>query len=1403
MASAGLVGRVGMERVKASCKQCSAALRVPAVAGKRVRCPKCGEVFSISLDDRPDTPQKTPIADPADKTEVRSKICSLAEVPNTIGPYQIRRVIGRGGMGQVFEAEQSEPIQRLVALKVINTVAPSPELIDRFQGERQALAIMEHPNIARVYDAGITHEQRPYFTMELIDGYSITGYCDNNRLNTPDRLRLFVQACRAIQHAHQKQVIHRDLKPSNVLVTAYDGKPTVKVIDFGLAKGLAESLSRPDEAGYHTTVVGTPTYMSPEQAIATGKPVDTKTDVYSLGIILFELLTGSTPISIELVQTDFSKVINKITTEDAPRPSDRLSEAGDSATSICEHRATTLAKLRGELTTDLDWIVVKALQRLPEDRYASVSELADDVERYLSRHPISARPNTIGYQLGKFASRHKGVVAGAAAVIASMIAGITFTTYFALREMDEAERAKLARSRTENLLGENERLLAAETAAKEHARGLLDENRRARAATMRREYAATIRLANFRIDEGNFPAAYDLLQSTAPELRGFEYGHSMLMMDQSQRVIETPGRCRDLAISQDGQRVAAILPDGLFVWKTDSDEPPLRVQLPANTRVVFGNDNESLYCLIPAGKRTRLQAWRLSEKPESTLDIPISPAAGLAVRPHSDQLTVWEGRTVRIMTARGVVLKEEEFSASVSRVYYSGDGRNAVVQTGMGTSLVIFSKANQRTILDSDDREADQTSLVSFSTDGDKCTLWTRNNRSWTTRTDAIRKASRYDPAATYQPVPTNQFVPFYRYNVMSVFASSGIAVLENKTQLRVAAELPIDLAGHSGPVRFAVRAIQAGLIASAADDNTIRIWNPRAVSDTRIVAAPEGETVVAVFPNTGETVSLSDQGLRIMAPNGVAIGRPIGLSLAGGPGDWRLALDSKRRLLLCGSRIEKKVLAIDLRAATSRSIPAIRWMLSGDTPVEAISVGTDKCAIGWQAKPASIHSLEDGKSLGTLGTDETVSPLVLSKSDSLLMGYVATQFSTHIWDLSTLSDACEPRMFAGDESIQCLAADPSGPRFVSGSSDGTIRLWSARGEQAFFNGQQGNIDAACFSPDGSRLVTNACGGLRFWDLDTGLELLNRRTAAGCAATELQMSPDGSVLYAQTSKGVQLWDSARVADVVPPSTGIFYVLDGNDPHRFYSSSLYPRIDKNATSENVELSIGRTVLEQLTYTYTVQVPVTERLPDGESRTRMVEEQRQGIRNVQRQTFEPVSVTLAAPVITRTRPTSGNDWTQMMRYFYVYDAEDPRHYYKTLERPLITVSGDSSTVRITLSRLFYENQTQTYDVTVPIEVAENGKPKTVFEQRTFTRQVTIPVRRDGSVQVKMQAPQIVRVRPSVGTDWTKKIQPFTLSSGSQPALDAPAPPPAPPASEDSTPPPAVPPASAAKADPGKGR
>jgi serine/threonine protein kinase len=371
-------------------------------------------------------------------------------VGERIGPYKLVELVGEGGFGSVYMAEQEEPVRRRVALKIVKLGMDTKQVVARFDAERQALAMMDHPNIARVFDAGATGVGRPYFVMELVRGIPITEFSDQNHLSTRQRLELFISVCRAVQHAHQKGVIHRDLKPSNVMVTLHDGMPVPKIIDFGIAKAIEEPLTDKTCVTGFRQFVGTPEYVSPEQAELSGLDVDTRTDIYSLGVLLYELLTGTTPFDSKTLRNATYEEVQRIIREQEPiTPSRRVSTLGEALPRIAKARRAEPHALCRLVRGDLDWIVMKALEKDRTRRYETAADLATDIRRHLDSEPVSAGPPDMAYKLAKFVRRNRVAVGAGSVVAAALICGVVVATTFYFQAATERDAARMAKARAD------------------------------------------------------------------------------------------------------------------------------------------------------------------------------------------------------------------------------------------------------------------------------------------------------------------------------------------------------------------------------------------------------------------------------------------------------------------------------------------------------------------------------------------------------------------------------------------------------------------------------------------------------------------------------------------------------------------------------------------------------------------------------------------------------------------------------------------------------------------------------------------------------------------------------------------------------------------------------------------
>ncbi len=460
----------------------------------------------------------------------------MAETSGTvIGRYKLLQKIGEGGMGVVYMAEQEEPVRRRVALKIIKLGMDTQNVVARFEAERQALALMDHPNIAKVLDGGATDTGRPYFVMELVQGIPITEFCDKNRLPAEKCIKLFIQVCQAIQSAHQKGIIHRDLKPTNILVTLDAGAPHPMVIDFGVAKATQQKLTEKTVFTNYATMIGTPAYMSPEQAEMSRLDVDTRSDIYGLGVLLYELLTGTTPFPEKRLRSATYQEIQRIIMEEEPeRPSTRLR---------LKASTPSLAASHYPLSADLDWIVMKCLEKDRARRYESATGLATDLQRHLDNEPVAARPPSQLYRLQKLVRRNKAAFAGGVIVTAGLLTGIALATWQAVRATRaEHEQALLRRQ--------------AQIAQQEESH--LREQAQAEA------YASDMLLAQQSISANNFGRARELLyrhkpnDKTGKDLRGWEWRYlwQQCTSDALAKVWQAPNKVTSLAVSSDGKWLA-------------------------------------------------------------------------------------------------------------------------------------------------------------------------------------------------------------------------------------------------------------------------------------------------------------------------------------------------------------------------------------------------------------------------------------------------------------------------------------------------------------------------------------------------------------------------------------------------------------------------------------------------------------------------------------------------------------------------------------------------------------------------------------------------------------------------------------------------------------------------------
>jgi eukaryotic-like serine/threonine-protein kinase len=589
---------------------------------------------------------------------------AIAERPGSvIGSYKLLQQIGEGGFGVVFMAEQQEPVRRKVALKVIKPGMDTKEVIARFEVEEQALALMSHPNIAHVIDAGVTESGRPYFVMELVRGISITEYCDKNSLGISERLKLFISVCRAIQHAHQKGIIHRDIKPSNVLVTLQDGEPLVKIIDFGVAKAMNQQLTERTLFTRFAEMIGTPMYMSPEQAGLDALDIDTRSDIYSLGVLLYEMLTGVTPFERERFHRIAVEEIRRVIREEEPlMPSRRLTTSEETLTMAARHRSVPPAMLLKSVRGDLDWVVMRCLDKNRGRRYETVSGLAADVERFLCNEPVEACPPSRMYKIAKFVKRNRAAVLVAGALATTLILGLLGTSLgwrYAIRAWGSAEEqrriAVIAKKKANDAQKEAE-----DSRGKEVAARLAAETERTNA--VRESAQSTLQEAQSLCEQGKvaegmllFTRALATAQSAkAGELEEacrFNLDAWSRELHQLVQVLEHPGRVNAVQASCDGKWLATACENGsISIWKlvkgdlTALDRPTLVLPYPG-----------------PASPKSRVRSG-----PVAATSVAFNPQGGSLVAGYTDGAArIWDLASGKLL---GVI--PDTVSEPIKNVWY-------------------------------------------------------------------------------------------------------------------------------------------------------------------------------------------------------------------------------------------------------------------------------------------------------------------------------------------------------------------------------------------------------------------------------------------------------------------------------------------------------------------------------------------------------------------------------------------------------------------------------------------------------------------------------------------------------------------------------------------------------------
>ena len=1010
-----------------------------------------------------------PASEPA---KTVAETTSLTEGPgDRIGRYKLLEKIGEGGFGTVYVAEQKEPVRRRVALKIIKLGMDTRQVVARFEAERQAVALMDHANIAKIFDAGATASGRPYFVMELVRGAPITQYCDANHLPPSKRLELFIQVCRAVQHAHQKGVIHRDLKPSNILVTLHDGVPVPKVIDFGIAKATQADLTDKTVYTQFQQFIGTPAYMSPEQAEMSGLDIDTRSDIYSLGVLLYELLVGATPFNPkDLLARGLDEMRRTIRETEPIRPSTRLRTMTQAElTTTAARRGADAPKLIGLLRGDLDCIVMKCLEKDRARRYETANGLARDIERHLNNEPVVARAPGAGYRFQKLVRRNKLAFAAAAAVALALVAGIGVSTWQAI----EASRARNA-EKEQRLAAQRERDTAQNAQQAEKQARLRADAQKAEASRLL--YAANMNLAQQAWDQNNVRRVRQLLEETATDAeRGFEWYY---WQRQTHLEIKTFRGHSDsvysVAFSPNGQRiVTGSLDDTAKVWEVASGQElfTLRGQGGGIWSVAFSPDGQRI--VTGSGDHTAM---------------------------------VWEAASGRkLLTLKG-------HNACVESVAFSPDGQRIV--TGSGDHTAMVWDATSGTNLLTLKGHSTWVESVAFSPDGQRIVTGSDDHTAklWeaTSGTNllTLRGHSGWIQSVAFSPDGQRIVTGSIDQTAKVWEAASGQDLFT--------------LRGHSAPIWSVAFSSDGQRIVTGSGDQTARVWEAASGQELFTLRGHTAKITCLAFSPDGQRIATSSEDATTKVWE-AASDREL-LTLKGhGNGISSAAFSPDGQRIVTGSADQT---AKVWEAASGRELLTLK---GHSAPISSVAFSPDgqRIVTGSEDQTAKVWEAASGRELLTLkGHGAPITSVAFSPDGQRILTGSGDQ-TAKVWEAASGRDLLTLK--GHTRWIRSVAFSPDGQRIVTGSGDDTAKVWEAASGQDLFTlrGHNGGIWSVAFSPDGQRILTGSGDDTaKVWEAAGGRELLTLK-GHNAPIRSVAFSPNGRrIVTGSEDATAKVWEAA-------------------------------------------------------------------------------------------------------------------------------------------------------------------------------------------------------------------------------------------------------------------------------------